>query len=747
MRQYIPVITLAMLVALAAGALSGGLLPSENVVRAQTANENPEFDSGLPTSLSVDENTPPGTNIGDPFTATDADEDTLEFGDPLTYSLEGQDAASFDIDKSTGQLITKAALQADGANAKLIYIVNVKVEDSRGGEDTLNPITIRVENDNEPPAAPMAPTVVSGEDSSSTTDADESTTTLKMIWHEPENMGPDIDGYEVQYKKTTDASYALIQNISGTATTISPTDGLEAATVYQVRVRATSGESDNTDGEEIAPWSLTGTGSTNKAGNGAPSFDENGEGTEGTLTRRVVENEPAREEVGTEVRANAHVDDNALTYQLGGPDADLFDIDPSSGQLRTKAPMNHEDPRCYVENDDNTTSCFYYVTVSVFDGQGASDARPVKIDIRDRSEAPDAPARPTVRASEKSSRSLDVSWTEPRNPGPPITGYEIRYRKGTSGNYATIEDITGTKATIAPEDVDERLLPHTLYEVHVKAYTDERHSPWSALTTGITSTGNRDAIFNDRHDNEAAKTDRTIARTVNENTQAGQNVGLVVTARDRDSLTYKLVAAEAPNAGDFNKFAINDSTGQILTKEPLNTEAECSAADSALQPGGHRENCTYLVRVEVSDGLDEHGNKEEGGPADNAAAELRVDDRITVRIIVGDVKEVPAAPNVTVTSLVVAPEATEAELVVAWSKPENTGPAIDGYVVECTGDGITTSNPCPQPTNPDLNTGEQSYTITGLTPNSSYRVRLRARNAEGLGHVVDVSQPVDQQGG
>ena len=72
---------------------------------------------------------------------------------------------------------------------------------------------------------------------------------------------------------------------------------------------------------------------------------------------------------------------------------------------------------------------------------------------------------------------------------------------------------------------------------------------------------------------------------------------------------------------------------------------------------------------------------------------------------------------------------------MTWNKPENTGPAIDGYVVECTGAGITSTNPCPQPTSvTDLTNDEvQSYTIDGLTPNSSYRVRVRARNAEGLG--------------
>ena len=473
MKHKVSIYTLALLGALALAALAGGLLPSDNVVYAA----DPDFVDGISVIRNVDENTPPGVNIGAPISATDDDEDgedndDLEYGDTLTYSLEARfdtnlsraEAASFDIDPSTGQLITKAALDTEGAQTS--YTVTVKVEDSSGGTDTII-VTITVMNVNEPPAAPVAPTVVSGADNTNNDNEDESTTTLKVIWHEPENTGTAITDYDVEYKKTTDLEFDEWTR-SGEATTATIT-GLETDTSYQVRVRAKSSESLDSDSKEIAPWSLVGTGSTNKADNGAPSFDEIGVGTEMTLTRRVDENEPAREEVSTEVRANAHVDDNALTYRLGGRDADLFDIDMSSGQLRTKASMNHEDPRCYVENNDNTTSCFYYVTVSVFDGQGASDARPVKIEIRDRSEAPDTPARPTVRATEKSSRSLDVSWNEPRNPGPPITGYEIRYRKGTSGSYTTVMegDISGTSHTIAPEDGDlsdgdDRLTPQYL---------------------------------------------------------------------------------------------------------------------------------------------------------------------------------------------------------------------------------------------------------------------------------------------
>ena len=105
-----------------------------------------------------------------------------------------------------------------------------------------------------------------------------------------------------------------------------------------------------------------------------------------------------------------------------------------------------------------------------------------------------------------------------------------------------------------------------------------------------------------------------------------------------------------------------------------------------------------------------------------------------MKIVVRDVVETPAAPKVTVTSPAVAADATAASLKVTWNKPANTGPDITEYVVECSGAGITTNSPCPQPTISDLNAEKLEYTIdTLVTANSSYQVRVRARNAEGLG--------------
>ena len=103
------------------------------------------------TTRSVAEDTAADQPIGEPVAATDAD------GDGLTYSLDGTDAASFDIDTASGQLQTKAALNYE---TKSSYSVTVSVtdgEDGDGAEETTATIddtitvTISVLDVNEPP--------------------------------------------------------------------------------------------------------------------------------------------------------------------------------------------------------------------------------------------------------------------------------------------------------------------------------------------------------------------------------------------------------------------------------------------------------------------------------------------------------------------------------------------------------------------------------------------------------------------
>ncbi len=712
--------TAALVAVFAFAALLAIMLPSPGAVYAA----DPSFVSDT-NARSVNENTPPGVNIGEPISATDADEtgeNALEFGNTLTYSIDAASAALFDIDSSTGQLITKSPLNHEVADS---YTVTVTVKDGETRDpDITQAVTVTVVDVDEPPAAPFAPTVVSGQDDDDTPTTNESTTTLKAVWHAPDNTGPAALTYEVQFKKTTQASFTTLSPApSGAVATIIE---LDPDTPYQVRVRATNAEG-------TGPWSLVGTGSTNKGNNKPPTFID----TSNVVTRDVDENEEAGEDVGRPVSAT---DDGVLplTYRLEGPDAGLFDFNPSQSQIRTKRGVtyNHEDPSCgYVDGAEPSTRCTYYVTVTAFDGQGGSDAKAVQIEVDDVPEAPGVPRGITIRATEKSSRSLDVSWQEPENMGPPITGYDVRYRLGNSGTFRTAE-ATGTTVTIVPSDdaattdVDERLTPGASYEVYVRAETGELTGPWSGRVLWRTSAANRQPKFNDRPDTEERRTDpdyssagdtRLVNRSVNENTRTGQPVGAAVRANDRDKLTYSLIA-DTIRTTDIDKFDINKSTGQILTKDPLNHEdATCGYA-----AGANPTVCTYMVQVQVWDGLDQHGNKED---------EPSVDDIVSVTIEVVDVDEPPLAPTVTVTSPEVGQDATEATLIVTWDAPQNMGtiPPITEYEVECSGAGITSSNPCPQPPGLTLTDLVQMHTIIGLTPNSSYQVRVRAKNVEGSG--------------
>ena len=171
------------------------------------------------------ENSAADTVVGT-VTATDADDDTL------TYSLEGTDAGSFDIDSGTGEIKTVSGVTYN-YEAKFFYEMTVKADDGNDGTDTID-VNITLLNADEKSAKPDKPVLaaVSG------------STSLTATWEKPGlNGGPDIIGYEVQYRQGTGGSWMNFPH-SGAALTTTIT-GLTANTEYQVRVRAENGETDS----------------------------------------------------------------------------------------------------------------------------------------------------------------------------------------------------------------------------------------------------------------------------------------------------------------------------------------------------------------------------------------------------------------------------------------------------------------------------------------------------------------------
>jgi subtilisin-like proprotein convertase family protein len=104
--------------------------------------------------------------------------------------------------------------------------------------------------------------------------------------------------------------------------------------------------------------------------NTAPVFSD----SEGNLitetVRSVAENTAEGQNIGDSVAAT-DAEDDTLTYTLGGADADSFDIDASTGQLKTKATLNFE------------AQASYSVDVTATDPSGASAAIMVTIMVTD----------------------------------------------------------------------------------------------------------------------------------------------------------------------------------------------------------------------------------------------------------------------------------------------------------------------------------------------------------------------------
>ena len=123
---------------LALFALASAVLSCNAAAQAQTAtNTPPEFADGT-ADRSVPENSPPGTGVGEPVAAADADNDAL------TYSISRTDASLFRIDSASGQITVGAGTALD-YETRSSYTVTVTATDPSGASDTVT-VAITVTN-------------------------------------------------------------------------------------------------------------------------------------------------------------------------------------------------------------------------------------------------------------------------------------------------------------------------------------------------------------------------------------------------------------------------------------------------------------------------------------------------------------------------------------------------------------------------------------------------------------------------
>ena len=195
---------------------SGRTAYSDATTGTVDPNAAPAFSSETATR-EVPENSPEGTDVGAPVTAMDP-------GDTLTYSLGGDDAASFSINSETGQLMTMAALDHE---TKDMYMVTVMATDSAGESDSIM-VTINVTDAND---APMFA------DATATREVAENTAAGMNIGDMVTAM--DQDGDMLTYSlDETGAMYFGINSETGQLMTMAALDH-ETKDMYMVTVMAT----------------------------------------------------------------------------------------------------------------------------------------------------------------------------------------------------------------------------------------------------------------------------------------------------------------------------------------------------------------------------------------------------------------------------------------------------------------------------------------------------------------------------
>ena len=203
-------------------------------------NTDPEITS--PSSFDVPEN----QMVARRLAARDTDP-----GDEVTGwdIVGGADQSEFSIASDTGELSFRDPpdFEAPGDNE---YVVTVEVTSGAGAREleAEQTFTIRVTDEREPPEVPEAP-VISGE----TVDS------LEVSWSEPDNTGPAITDYDVQYREKGTGRF-IDGDQQGPGRTL-PLSDLEPGTDYEVQVRATNEEgtggwSDPGEGMTVAPLTV-----------------------------------------------------------------------------------------------------------------------------------------------------------------------------------------------------------------------------------------------------------------------------------------------------------------------------------------------------------------------------------------------------------------------------------------------------------------------------------------------------------
>ena len=565
-------------------------------VRAEpsAANAAPLFPTGS-GARSVDENSPPGTNVGKPVAASDV------AGDRLTYTLGGGDeATSFDINPATGQITVapRATLNAEtnGNGGTASYMVTATDPWGAMGTPsgaTVQEVTITINDVNEAPVITEGTTRIA-EHAENTV-----ITTLLSAY-----MATDVDQTAaVDWSVSgTDAGDFEISSAGALTFKEAPNYEMPADSnrdnVYMVTVVATDAGVDSKNkmtAERAVVITVT-------------NVEE-----AGTVTLTSVQ-----PKIGFPLTASVTDLDGGemgITWKWERDNSGAADADNATADCSVLAVDAWEDAEgmgakaaTYTPEEDDEGKCLR-ATAMYTDGEGMDDAMFVSTNavVKDlANRAPefddDASYTRTIEENVMPDTAMDLNPANVKDPGTatdsPVTAddpNEDTLTYSLSGNDAGSFMIGSSNGQISAR-MELGHEAKSSYTVTVTATDPSRLSDSVDVTIKVTDMDEAPEIMRAPDANVAPEfASATTSRTVAENMVAGEDIGNPVAASDAngDALTYTLGGTDAAS------FAIDSDTGQLMTLAALDyeTKATYSVTVTASDSGGLSDSIDVTITV------------------------------------------------------------------------------------------------------------------------------------------------------
>ena len=511
-------------------------------------NTAPVFTDGANTTRSITENTPTGQHIGTAVAATDAENDTL------TYTLSGTDASAFDIDSTTGQLRTKAALDYENKNA---YTVTITVSDGNL-TDTIT-VTIKITDVHEVVDPPPNSAPVFTEGSSTTRFIAENTVTGQNIGDAV--TATDADGHLLTYSLSgTDAASFSIVSASGQLQTRATLD-YEIKTSYAVTITASDGSLTDSVAVTI---NVTDVDETTIGARFVPVADRTPEVRDAIVA--AVPNVSNADDV-TQAHVAAIRDLNLRNVGIIALKADDFSGMTALTSLNL---FNNQLSSLPPGIFDGITSL---TTVRL--GQNAVDPLPFIVSLE---KVGSGAFKAVAPAGALFDIVLPITVTNGSVTGGAAT-LTIPHGSMESDTLA----VTRTAGTTKHVTVDIGTFPSLPRNHYGYALVKSDNLPLV-----IDRGPNTVPVFSDS---------TTTTRSVAENSARGVNIGAPVSATDADGdmLTYSLSGIDA------STFSINSSSGQLQTREVLDYETKTSYSVSVTVSDSYGGSDSITVRINVTD--------------------------------------------------------------------------------------------------------------------------------------------------